>query len=117
MYDLNQRTMQALNNLTIVHATFEQAGANLEVEISEGDLLFADVRAAMEGLAEAQQHEERLQGELKSSRESLDMDMQESMSTVDDSREIHGVVCPDLQTANTRHSDRCTFGTQRTPNS
>ena len=38
---------------------------NLEAEISEGDLLFTDVRAAMERLAEAQQHQERLQGELK----------------------------------------------------
>ena len=42
--------MQALNNLAIVHATFEQAGANLEVEISEGDLLFADVRTAWKSL-------------------------------------------------------------------
>ena len=40
--------MQALNNLAIVFATFEQTGANLEVEISEGDLPFADVRTAME---------------------------------------------------------------------
>ena len=81
VYGLNQRTMQALNNLALVYATFQQAGANLEVGFSEGDLLFADVRPAMEGLAEAQQHQERLQGELKCSRESLDtalMDMKES---------------------------------------
>ena len=66
MYGLNQRTMQALNDLALAFATFEQAGANLEVEFSEEDLLVADVRTAMEGLAEAQQHQERLQGELKS---------------------------------------------------
>ena len=35
VYDLNQRAFQALNNLAIVCATFEHAGANLEVEISE----------------------------------------------------------------------------------
>ena len=34
VYDLNQRTTQAPNNLAIV---CEQAGANLEVEISQGD--------------------------------------------------------------------------------
>ena len=44
MYDFNQRTVQALNNFAIVYATFEQVGANLEVEISEEDLLFVDVR-------------------------------------------------------------------------
>ena len=54
--DLNQKTMQALNNLALVHATFEQTGANMEVGFSEGDLLFADVRVAMEGLAGTQQH-------------------------------------------------------------
>ena len=50
VYDLNQRTMQALNNPAIVYATFEQAGANL---LSEGDLLFAAVRTAVEEFAEA----------------------------------------------------------------
>ena len=94
--------MEALKNL---YATFEQAGANLEVEVSEGDLLFADVRTAMEGPTEAQQHKERLQGELTSSRESLDValvDMKESMTKVDDSREVHDVVWRDPQAAGTR---------------
>ena len=79
---------------------FEQAGANVEVEFCEGDLLFADVRTAVEGLAEARQHQERLQGELKSSRESLEtalMDMKEPISIcqskVDDGREAHDVLC------------------------
>ena len=44
--------MQALNKLALIYATFEQAGTNLEVEVSEGDLHFADVRTAMEGLTE-----------------------------------------------------------------
>ena len=46
LYDLNQRTMQGLNNIAIVYATFEQVGANLEVETAEGEMLFADVRTA-----------------------------------------------------------------------
>ena len=54
VYDLNQRTMEALNNPALVYATFEQAGANLEVEISEEDLLFADVRPTMEKFTDAQ---------------------------------------------------------------
>ena len=40
VYDFNQRMMQALNNLALIGATFEQAVANLEVEISMGNLLF-----------------------------------------------------------------------------
>ena len=42
VYDLNQRTMQAHNNLALIFASFEPSGANLEVEISEEDLPFAD---------------------------------------------------------------------------
>ena len=64
--------MQALNNLAFVYATLEQAGANLEVENSEGDMLYADVRAAMEEFNEAQQNQERMRGDLKDSQESLD---------------------------------------------
>ena len=60
MYDLKQKTMQALNTLAVVCATFEKASADLEVENSEGDMLHADVRAAMEVLDEAQQNPERM---------------------------------------------------------
>ena len=62
--------------------------------------LSLSLRTAMEELTEAQQHQERVQGELESTRESLDMthmDMQDSMSKVFDSRERHDVVCRDLQ--------------------
>ena len=57
------------------------------------------MRTAMEGLAEAKQHQEHMQDELKSSRVSLDMnlvDMKESMLKVEDSGEVHDVVCRDL---------------------
>ena len=36
VYDLNQKTMQALSNLALVYARFEEAGVDLEVETSEG---------------------------------------------------------------------------------
>ena len=64
--------MQALNCLALVCATFEQARANLEVGNPEGDLLHADVRAAMEDFDEAKQNQERMRGELKDFLESLD---------------------------------------------
>ena len=65
--------MQAWNNLAIVFATFEQAGANLEVErVLRENLHYADVRAAVEEFNEAQQNQERTQGELKDPRECLD---------------------------------------------
>ena len=80
--------MQALNNFSTVYATFEQAG--------------------MKELTEAQHHQDRLRGEMGSSRESFDMalmDMQESMSKINDSREQHDVVCQDLQAADTRTTE------------
>ena len=92
--------MQALQNLTIMYTTFEQAGAHLEVEISVEDLFFADVR-----LAEARQHQERLQGELKSTRESLDMalmDMKESHNFYDPvQRAVITNECPGVNFLNT----------------
>ena len=42
VYDLNQKTMQALGSLAGVYATFEEAWANLENDNSEGDPLYAD---------------------------------------------------------------------------
>ena len=59
--------MQALGSLAVVHATFEEAWAKLE----NGDMLYADACAAMDDLAKAQQHEARLQDEVKGCRESL----------------------------------------------
>ena len=108
MYDLHRRTTQALNNLAIVYAIFGQAGANLEVDISEGDLFFADVRTAMEVLTEAQQNQERLQGELKNSWRSLDiaiMDVQESTSKLDDCRDLHDAACRSLEGAGKRTTE------------
>ena len=72
VHDLNQKTMQALNTVAVVYAAFEQAGANLEVENSEADMLHADVRAAMEEFDDAQQNQERMRGELKDSQKGLD---------------------------------------------
>ena len=64
--------MQALDTLAAVYAVFEKAGANPDVENSEGDILSAHVRAAMEEFNEAQQNQERMRGVLQDSQESLD---------------------------------------------
>ena len=58
VYDLNQKTMQALDPLAAVYATFEDAWANVENEISEGDMLFAEAYEAVDELAKAQQHQD-----------------------------------------------------------
>ena len=71
VYDFNQKTMQALSGLALVYARFEEAGADVEVETSEGDLLYADMRTALEGLADVQQEQERLKVEQKNTRDSL----------------------------------------------
>ena len=92
MYDLKQKTMQALNTLAVVCATFEKASADLELENSDGDMLHAEVRAAMEEFNEAHRNQQRMRGELKDSRKSLDiaiMDMKESMSNLKDCRDLH----------------------------
>ena len=63
---------QPVNSLAIVYTTCEIAGATLETEISEVDLLKADMRTAMEEFTEAQQHQERMQGKLKDFQVCLD---------------------------------------------
>ena len=94
--------MQALNNLAIENATprSHKLVQTWRSRFLRGTCSFADVRTAMEELTEAQQHQDRLQEELKRSRGSLDMalmDVQENMSTVNESRERHDVVCRRLQ--------------------
>ena len=59
--------MQALDTLAAVYAVFEKVGENLNVENSEGDILYADVRAAMEEFNEPQQNQERVRGVLHDS--------------------------------------------------
>ena len=82
VYDLNEKTMQALGRLVGVYATFEDTWSNVEQEIYEGHILFAEACVATDELA-AQQHQARLQDEMKSSCESHDMalmDMKEFTS-------------------------------------
>ena len=55
---------------------------------------------AVNELATAERHQARLQDELKSSRESLDMalmDLKESMSKAEDSLEVHDEACRGLE--------------------
>ena len=79
MYDLNQKTMQALGRLAEVYATFEDTWANVETETAESDLLF--------------QHQARFQEELKSSRESFNIAFRE----FNNCRALHDAACVDLE--------------------
>ena len=49
-----RRAMQALDTLAAMYAVLEKARANLDVENSEGDILYADVRAAVEEFNECE---------------------------------------------------------------
>ena len=54
MYDLNQKTTQALDRLAGVYATFEDTWADLDNEVSKSDILFAEAYATMDELAAVQ---------------------------------------------------------------
>ena len=82
VYDLNQKTMQTLESPAVVHAVFEKAGGNLDVENSECDVVFAESRAAMDEFNEAQRVQEFAREELYDAQESRAMsfmDLQESV--------------------------------------
>ena len=61
--------MRASHNVAIVHASFEQAGANLVVERTCSTLTCV---LLWKSFTEAQQNQERMQGEQKGSQECLD---------------------------------------------
>ena len=93
VYDLNQKALQALSNLALVYASFEEAGADLEVEASEGDQLHADMRTALEGLAEVQQEQEHLKEEQKHTRDSLDT----AFIELNNRQDLHDAACRGLE--------------------
>ena len=72
MYDLNQKTMQALDRLAGVCATFEDTWGNVENETAVGNILFAESYEAQDELAKAQPNQARFQDELKNSQASVD---------------------------------------------
>ena len=83
--------MQGLGNLAVV-----KRRANLEIENSDGDTLYADERMALDEHATARQHQDRSQEELQNSRESLDtavLDVEEAASKLKDCRNLHDTVC------------------------
>ena len=63
--------MQALETLAAVHAVFEKAGENLNVETSEGDVFYADGCAPMDEFNELHHNQEHMRGVLHDSQESL----------------------------------------------
>ena len=73
VYDFNQKTMEALDRLADVYATFEDTWANVEHKTAEGDMLFAVSYEAEDELAKAQPNQARFQDELKNSQASMDI--------------------------------------------
>ena len=91
--ELNQKTMQALSNLALVYARFEEAEADLEVDTSEGDPLHGDMRKALEGPDEVQQQQERFKEEQKHTRDSLDT----AFIELNNRRDLHDAACRGLE--------------------
>ena len=53
MYDLNQKTLQALDALALEYETFEETMKQMEHETAEGDMLYAVAYEAMDDLDKA----------------------------------------------------------------
>ena len=85
-----------------MYATFEDAWADVENEV---DTSYAEAYEATDEHAAAQQHQARFQDELKSSLKSHYMahiDLKETMSKVDDTREVLDIACRGLEGASKR---------------
>ena len=98
VYDLNQKTMLALDRLADAYSTFEETWAKMEHETVEGDVLFAMSYEAMDELAKAQQCQSRCQDELDSSLQSMDAAIRE----LNNCRALHDVACDELKEASQR---------------
>ena len=101
MYDLNQRTMLALHRLACVHATFEEAWANLEHENSEGDILSDEACGVRDELARAPQPQVQCQDDVKGCRESFDA----IVTDLTHFRALLEVACGDLADAGMKTID------------
>ena len=101
VFDLNQKTIQALDRLAGVYATFEDAWANLGSENSEVDTFMPKRTGAMDELAKAQPHQARCQDEVFCSCESLNI----AFRKVNNCGALHGAACDDLADAGTKTID------------
>ena len=68
VYDLNQKTMQAVDVLAEDYEIFEETMKKVTYETDEGDMLFAVAYEAMEELDKAQKHQHRSQDEKEATR-------------------------------------------------
>ena len=102
VYDLNENTMLALDRLEAAYLSFEGTWAKMELEIAEGDALFAASQEVLDELAKAQPYKDCPRDELKSSCDSHDMALmalKENTSKVDDTREVFDIACRGLEDA------------------
>ena len=71
VYDLHQKTMQALDALAEEYETFEETTKKVTHETEEGDMVFAVACEAMEELDKAQKDQGRLRDALEATCESM----------------------------------------------
>ena len=108
VYDLNQKTMQALNALAEEYEIFETM-KKVKHKTEEGDMLFAVAYEAMEELDKAQKDQDRLQDELEATCDSMVTVSKEftncwatlngALREVDNCRALHEETCVDLKKA------------------
>ena len=85
VYDLNQKTMQALGSLAFAHSAFEKAGEDLK-EGASYDQVSEEFQDATEKVNEVQRVEEIAQEQLCNSRERHDADVLEMLIVKDAQR-------------------------------
>ena len=116
VYDLNQKTMQALDIPAEEYEIFEETMKKVTHETEEGDMLFAAAYETMEEVDKAQKDQDRLQDELEATCESMVIASREftncwalhevasanlngTFREVSNCRALHEVTCVDLKKA------------------
>ena len=101
LYDLNQRTVAALDRLAEVCETFEDTWDIVEKESAEGDMLFATEEDSIDKMEAARQHQDRTLEVFEDCRQSLDGVLGEFSNC----RALHEAAWIDVQEASRRHSE------------
>ena len=101
MYDLNQRTVAALDRLAEVYETFEDTWDIVVMESAQGDMLFASEEDAVHKLEGARQHQDRTLQVLEECHKSTDGAFKEFSNC----RALHEAAWFDVKEVGRRHSE------------
>ena len=109
VYDLNQKTMQAVDVLAEDYEILQDTMKNVTYETEEGDMLFAVPCEAMKELDKAQKRQDRSQDEMEATLESMDIASRDftncwahlngAFREVSNCRALHEAACAELKKA------------------